>query len=279
MARSIVVIWLISSVSRFLKLRLTYRATTLAYDRHLKYYVKTGDFKPLFPNLCSPQSYLTDLLSLCRGELPPSRNYFGFVPNVGVATFVPPRRNIDPEVLFNLLESIRGKKAVHISYMSVSSNSNTDHLIAPHGLAYDGLRWHVRAYCYDHHAFRDFVLSRILRCAVPEIDAPSDRFPDPIGNGFREVGTSGRDDTEWNELVDLVIKANPQLPEAYRRAIEHDYGMVENGTVVYPCRRALLSKALEWLRLTQNDVGLTPEQRPVVLDNEAEVFRRLAGGH
>ena len=251
----------------------------LAYDRHLKYYVKTGDFKPLFPNLCSPQSYLTDLLSLCRGELPPSRNYFGFVPNVGVATFVPPRRNIDPEVLFNLLESIRGKKAVHISYMSVSSNSNTDHLIAPHGLAYDGLRWHVRAYCYDHHAFRDFVLSRILRCAVPEIDAPSDRFPDPIGNGFREVGTTGDDDAEWNELIDLVLCANPELPERARRAIELDYGMEENGTVVYTCRRALVFYTLKWLRLTKEDQALPPESRQIILDNAAEVYRRMSGGN
>lgn len=251
----------------------------LAYDRHLKYYVKTSDFKPLFPNLCSPQSYLTDLLSLCRGELPPSRNYFGFVPNVGVATFVPPRRNIDSEVLFNLLEAIRSRKAVHISYMSVSSNSNTDHLIAPHGLAYDGLRWHIRAYCYDHHAFRDFVLSRILRCAVPEIDAPSDRFPDPIGNGFREVGTTGDDDAEWNELIDLVLCANPELPERARRAIELDYGMEENGTVVYTCRRALVFYTLKWLRLTKEDQALPPESRQIVLDNAAEVYRRMAGGN
>ena len=105
----------------------------LAYDRHLKYYVRTSDFKPLYPQLSSPSCYLADLLSLCRGDLPPSRNYFGFVPNVGIATFVPPRRNISTEVLFNLLEAIRCKMAVHISYVSVSSNNNTDHLIAPHG--------------------------------------------------------------------------------------------------------------------------------------------------
>lgn len=251
----------------------------LSYDRHLKVYIRNDDFRPLFPKICSPESYLNDLLAYAQGDLVKSRNFFGFIPNAGVAAFYPPRRNIDTMVLFNILESIRTHKAVHITYLSVNSIKPTDQLIAPHGLAFDGMRWHIRAYCYDHHGFRNYVLSRIVRCAIPEIPAPNDRFPDPIGNGFREVGTSGRDDTEWNELVDLVIKANPQLPEAYRRAIEHDYGMVENGTVVYPCRRALLSKALEWLRLTQNDVGLTPEQRPVVLDNEAEVFRRLAGGH
>lgn len=251
----------------------------LVYDRHHKVYIKTSDYSPLYPNVCSPASYLSDLLALCRGELPPSRNYFGFVPNVGVATFSPPRRNIDPNVLYNLLEAIRGHLAVHIQYMSLSSTKNVDHLIAPHGLAYDGLRWHIRAYCYDIHAFRDYVLSRILRCAHPEILAPNDRFPDPIGNGFREVGTAGRDDTEWNELIDLVLKANPELPERARRGIELDYGMEENGTVVYTCRRALVFYTLKWLRLTEDFAHLAPELRPIVLDNEAEVLRRMDGGH
>lgn len=251
----------------------------LAYDRHLKYYVRTADFKPLYPQLSSPSCYLADLLALFRGDLPPSRNYFGFVPNVAVATFVPPRRNISTEVLFNLLEAIRCKMAVHISYVSVSSESNTDHLIAPHGLAFDGLRWHVRAYCYDRHSFRDFVLSRILRCAVPEIPAPSDRFPDPIGNGFREVGTTGDDDSDWIELIDLVLRANPALPEGARRAIEMDYGMDEDGTVVYTCRRALVFYTLNWLRLSKEFDSLPPEARQVVLDNAAEVERRMAGGH
>lgn len=251
----------------------------LVYDRHHKVYVKTEDYSPLYPNVCSPASYLSDLLALCRGELPMSRNYFGFVPNVGVATFSPPRRNIDPNVLYNLLEAIRSHMAVHINYMSLSSARNIDHLIAPHGLAYDGLRWHVRAYCYDIHAFRDYVLSRIMRCAHPAIAAPNDRFPDPIGNGFREVGTAGRDDAEWNELIDLVLKANPELPDRARRGIELDYGMEEGGTVVYTCRRALVFYTLKWLRLTPEFNSLPPEMRPIVLDNESEVLRRMSGGH
>lgn len=251
----------------------------LSYDRRLKVYLRTDDFKPLFPKVCSPQNYLNDLLASATGELVESRNYFGFVPNVGVACFNPPRRNINPDVLFNLLEAIRTRKAVHISYKSLKSEKNVDFLIAPHGLAFDGMRWHVRGYCYDRHAFRDYVISRIEACAVPNIPAPNDRFSDPVGNGFREVGTSGRDDKDWNELIDLVIKANPELPLATRRAIEFDYGMAPDGSLVYPCRKALLFYALHFLRLTKEDKALSPECRQIALDNEAEVFRRLAGGN
>lgn len=253
--------------------------SNIVYNRHLKYYIRSEDFKPLFPELSSPHIYLSNLLALSNGSLPKSSNYFGFIPNVGVASFTPPRRNINQEVLFNVVEAMRASMAVHISYMSVSSNNNTDHLIAPHGFAYDGMRWHVRAYCYDTHDFRDFVLSRILRCDVPEIAAPSDRFPDPLGNGFREVGTSGRDDRDWNDLIDLVLCANPALPDRARRAIELDYGMEPDGTIIYTCRRALVFYALKWLRLTKEDAVLPPECRQVVLDNEPEVFRRMSGGN
>lgn len=251
----------------------------IAYNRHHKYYIRSDDFKPLFPALSSPSYYLANLLALSRNELPQSSNYFGFVPFVAVASFTPPRRNINSDVLFNIVEAIRSKMAVHIYYMSVSSNNNSDHLIAPHSFAYDGMRWHVRAYCYDTHDFRDFVLSRIISCDVPEISAPADRFPDPLGNGFREVGTTDKEDADWNDLIDLVLCANPALPERARRAIELDYGMEPNGTIVYTCRRALLFYALKWLRLTKEDRTLPAKCRQIVLDNEAEIDRRLNGGN
>lgn len=251
----------------------------LEYDRHLKVYLKTDDFKPLFPKVCAPETYLNDLLLAASGELVESRNFFGFIPTVGIACFNPPRRNIDAEVLYNVLEAIRTRRAVHINYMSLSESRNQDRLVAPHGLAFDGMRWHVRAYCYDVHEFRDYVLSRIVKCAVPKTPAPNDRFPDPIGNGFREVGTSSRDDKDWNDLVDLVLKPNPELPESARRAIEFDYGMEKDGSIIYPCRRALLFYALTYLRLTPADKMLPPQERQIVLDNESEVLRRMAGGH
>ncbi|SPT68131.1 Uncharacterised protein [Anaerobiospirillum thomasii] len=251
----------------------------LVYDRHLKFYIKTPDYRPLFPKICSPENYLNDLLSLASGDLVKSRNFFGFVPNVGMAAFNPPRRNISAEVLYNLLEAIRTQKALHISYYSLTSSKHSDQLIAPHGLAFDGMRWHVRAYCYDRHDFRDYVLSRIIKCSEPSIQAPNDRYTLTSGGETVEVGTSGRDDKAWNELVDLVLKANPELPELTRKAIEFDYGMGDKGYIIYPCRRALLFYALQYLRLTEADKALPAIYRQIVLDNEAEVIRRMNGGN
>ena len=251
----------------------------LVYDRHLKVYLKTPDFQPLFPDVVSSESYFNDLFLASTGELSDSRNFFGFVPTVGIASFNPPRRTIKAEVLYNILEAIRTRKAVHVTYMSLNSKDNQDRLIAPHGLAYDGMRWHVRAYCYDIHEFRDYVLSRIVMCAVPKIPAPSDRYSDPLVNGFKEVGTTCRDDKDWNEFVDLILTANPELPECSRRAIEFDYGMKTDGTITYSCRKALLFYALYYLRLTKADQELPPSERQLVLVNKEDIYRRLDATH
>lgn len=248
--------------------------TNLVYDRHKKVYLRTPDYMPIFTKVCSPDYYLHDLLSLALGMLPDSRNFFGFVPNVATGTFIPPVRNIKPQVLFHILDAIKNGKAIHANYMSISSMKNKDYLLAPHALAFDGFRWHVRAYCYDHHDFRDFVLSRIVKTITPEIPAPRDRYPSKDGSSFVEAGTSAYDDKEWFELVDLIIKPNPELSVAQRRAIEYDYGM-ENGKTVYTCKRALLFYAVQWLRLTKEDKALPSYMRQIVLDNEDEVFRRL----
>lgn len=252
--------------------------TNLRYDRHKKVYMKTEDYQPIFPDVCSPDHYLHDLLALTNGKLPESRNYFGYVPSVAMGNFVPPVRNIKTIVLYNILDAIRNSKAIHINYMSMSSMKNKDYLLAPHALAHDGFRWHIRAYSYDHHDFRDFVLSRIVKTSVPEIPAPRDRFPSKDGHGFTEANTSGYDDKQWYELVDLIIKANPELPPAQRRVIEYDYCM-QNGSAIYTCKRALLYYAISWLRLSREDKVLPPAMRHLVLENEEEVFRRLNGGN
>ena len=246
----------------------------LFYDRNKKYYVKTDDYLPIFTAVCSPDYYLHDLLALTEGRLAQNRNYFGYVPSVGTGCFVPPARNIRSNVLYNILEAIRNERALSITYLSGDTAKNRDYLLAPHALAWDGVRWHVRAYSYDMHGFRDFVLSRITKTSVPEIPAPRDRVPSAESHGHTEVNVSGQNDKHWFELVDLILRPNPELDEGRRRIIELDYGM-QDGTTVYTCKRALLRYALAWLRLTEADRALPTERRELVLDNEQEVFRRL----
>ena len=70
-------------------------------------------------------------------------------------------RDVRTEVLRSILGAIRTKQAVAVEYQSLTSSRWRD--IAPHALAFDGHRWHARAWCCEREEFRDFVLTRIKR--------------------------------------------------------------------------------------------------------------------
>ncbi len=247
----------------------------LRYDVHRKLYVRTDDFKPVFPDECSPDLFLEDLALVARDSLSDSRNFFNGKFPVAAATLNPPKRKIDAKLLFNVIDAINEHMAMHIVYMSLSQGKFMDYLIAPHSFAFDGFRWHIRAYCYDRHEFRDYVLSRIKTADTPKIMAPNDRFPDPLGNGFREVGTDGASDSEWNEKVVLRLKINPDLNDNEKNALALDYGIGKNGYIEHEVRRALLFYAVRNLKLTEDYKKLPAIERQLVLDNEKEIFAML----
>ena len=51
-------------------------------------------------------------------------------------------------------------RRVDVDYISLSSPSVRGRIIVPHSIVYDGVRWHLRAYCEEKKNYRDFVLSR-----------------------------------------------------------------------------------------------------------------------
>ena len=249
--------------------------TNLIYDKHLKVYVRADDFIPIFPNRCSPEIFFSDLKMVSTNQLDADRCFFGFTPDVGVASLHNPRRIVSPEIMCNLIDAMRAHLVLHIVYSSVSSNKKDDYLIAPHSFGFNGLRWHVRAYCYDSHTYKDYVLTRIVSTEKPRTAAPSDRFPDPIGNGFKEIGTGGKDDKDWNEIVVFKLKANPALDEGSRRGIEMDYGIEKDGILEYEVKKALGFYALRNLMVAKEFKALPDYERHLVLINEDEVYEKL----
>ncbi len=242
----------------------------LEYDRHSKVYVKTAKFKPLYATVCDPNQFLNDILLNSTGKMNPHFNFLARSPSV--ACFNPPKRTINFDILSNIVYCILNRKCIKINYQSMTQLEPRVRSISPHALGYDGIRWHVRAYCHEHGDFRDFVLSRIHSTYKIE-----DSYVDP------------NEDMKWNFIVSLHISANPELPESQRKAVELEYGMDNDGEVVYKCRQALLFYTLRTLRLSPNDEKLQqalmqvtpPEQRDelevnqIVLKNRDEIFMML----
>lgn len=224
-----------------------------SYDRSTRMYIAGPEFKPLFPTN-EPARYLNELLARTTGVLPGELSFLGWTPPT--VTVPSPVRQLSAATVIAVLTAIRQAVRLKVIYQSMSSPEPSQRILAPHGVAFDGFRWHVRAYCHMRHEFLDFVLARMLEVGV--VDEP---------------GTDGKDDAAWNQVVSLVLAPNSRLPKATRRVIELDYGMTD-GEVTIECRQAVLLYALKRLGLLAVDAA-NPQAQQIVLRNRAAVMRFL----
>jgi predicted DNA-binding transcriptional regulator YafY len=207
-------------------------------------YLVTSEFKPVY-DTSSPSRLLNELLAHAVGVIGDESSFIGWRAPVG---YVPtPGRTLSADTLAVLLRAVREGRVVQLVYQSMNAEKPEPRQISPHAFAYDGFRWHVRAYCHKHQAFRDFVIARMAGVKLGDLAAV----------------LGAENDVEWHTEVTLELESHPGLSVAQKRAIELDYGMT-NGVVSLKCRQALLFYVLRHLHLDRTESG-TPEQQQVVL--------------
>lgn len=162
-----------------------------------------------------------------------------------------PTRNPQQYLAQPILRAIDNKLAIDIGYTSLTTPEYKDRIIEPHSLIYDGLRWHVRAFCRKNMAFRDFVLSRFNGEVVHE------------GKAEHNVAN----DNLWHEFVDVEIMPDLRLTLAQQQVINDDYQMT-NSRLTIPTRKALVNYLLVRLHLT--DYKIDPVAQQIVLTPECE---------
>ena len=221
----------------------------MEYDKSLKTYRATASFRPIITK-DDAQGYLSELLGLSVGTLAPSTSFIGWQPPHDIVRY--PGRPIKTDTLLRLLWAIRDDDELMVSYQSMRSSTPTIRWIAPHALAFDGQRWHVRGWCHENKDFRDFVISRIQH-----IDAS------------QKATVSAETDSWWNTYIDVVIKAREGLTNDQRRTIETDFGMT-NGRLKLRCRKALAFYLLRQMQLDR-PTNLPPAAQPVELMNHDEL--------
>jgi hypothetical protein len=204
------------------------------YDVVQRAYVAGSGFKPVLI-ASSADSYLTRLWASMAGSIETKTSFLGWTPPVAIVR--DPARRVDTDVLKEFLLAVREKRKIRIDYQSMSSEKSSTRVISPHAFGFDGVRWHVRAFCHTHQDYRDFLLGRV-RSAVRE--------------EFSDV--DGAADEVWNSFIDAVVVPNPDLTASQKQAVEADYCM-ENGALVLRVREALLFYHLQHL-------GLLSEERP-----------------
>ena len=164
-----------------------------------------------------------------------------------------PERAIDAVALRAVLRAIRERRSLDVLYQSMSRPNPARRTIEPHALAYDGFRWHARAFDRETKEFRDFVLGRLSKPRAGDV-----------------AGSAPRDDVEWHSHVALVIAPHPELTPSQSRAIEIDYGL-RSGSASIKVRRALLFYALKRLGLDVPPGTRPAHEQHIVLVNRDEV--------
>jgi len=164
-----------------------------------------------------------------------------------------PSRNLKPNLVRPLLLAIRQQKRLKIQYASVSSPEFSERIIQPHNIVFDGLRWHVRAYCEKNQGFRDFVLSRIHPEFVSEILDGADHFD--------------LEDEAWHNRLNVTFIPDPRLDASRQQLIALDYDMEQAETgfcKTMAVREALLMYFVHRLGLDQ--YRSKPEAQQIILE-------------
>lgn len=221
----------------------------LDYDSSQKHFLASKKFRPRVfqPNA---DHYLMQLKAIADGVISHENANVAGLPAFDAMPI--PHRRVDSKLLRCILQTIRRQKGLKVYYHSMNSARPLPlwRDITPHAFAFDGLRWHVRAYCHLEQRFKDFILSRLL-------DLGKEVAPEK----------SAADDVDWQTFFDVVLIPNPKLSTHQRETIALDYEMNE-GRVHISVRRALLYYFNKRLRLDVAEHADDPKEAPVVVENK-----------
>lgn len=229
----------------------------LLYDKSAKRYLASPGFTPVF---LQPDagSYLAQLRASVTSRGGPEESWLASAPEFDASPI--PHRRVGVAVLRAILTAVRKQCAIEVEYQSMNAKRPAPEWrwITPHALGFDGLRWHVRAFCHNDRKFKDFILSRCLKVGE-EADA----------------GAKAESDRYWREFFEVMLKPNPALSKAQRAVIAQDYEM-EAGRISVLVRKALLYYFQKRLRLDTAGNLDRPQEAPVVVSNRDEFDAALA---
>ena len=204
----------------------------MVYDPRQRAYVRGVSFAPRLTD-SDVAEYLLHLEMLGQGYREESEVWPVNVPEFDMVKVR--SRPISPKTFRLVLSAIRRGECLRARYVSLSSGNESFRALRPHAIASDGHRWHVRAFDYEKQRYSDFVLSRLE--AQGFIEAP-------IG----EVA----DDHDWDTLVQLILTADPELPEPRRQRLEAEYRM-RSGLLRLKVRQAMLFYYLRFFGFNPHD--------------------------
>jgi len=225
------------------------------YDKSGKFYYATKNFKPKFTS-ADASDYLAQLRLISSNIIKKDESFLSFIPSFD--TIPNPIRSVDSKVVREIVTAINDKMSVEILYQSMNRDQPIWRRATPHTLAYDGYRWHFRAYCYVRNAFLDFLFPRVLNIKNPQPD---------------EIDPTA--DLEWSNFIEVKIAPHPGLTKAQKTRIESDYEM-KDGIATLNVRAALYFYFERHFGLDKECESREAKQQQIILLNRDEVEEERA---
>ncbi|ROV62516.1 WYL domain-containing protein [Vibrio ponticus] len=223
----------------------------LVYDKQLKGYKPSDSF---IPQLTS--GHADEYLHILSRSEDMTITFHELNMGFENTTMIRPiTRNISPEILRPLIQAIREKKRVDISYTSLKDGEIIERIISPHTLVCTPLRWHVRAYCEHAGDYRDFVLSRIH--GIPDLN---DR-----------ANFGKQNDRLWNKTISVELVADQRFNEKQKAVIEKDYAMTD-GVLKIATNASLVRYVLDSYNIDIHTQKSNPRGQQIVLRNADDLI-------
>lgn len=211
----------LSNATRDLTLYRQLAPDNLDYDHSDKVYRRSQRFQPLFSY---DREHTLQALALGQGVgLEACKQTI-------LVDAAPTLNHPDLDILAAVSRAVYARKPLAISYISINSGESA-RVIVPHSLVSTGLRWHTRAYCRTHKAFRDFVLTRIIAAKDTQ-------------DGIDAAVESIEQDEQWNQDVALELIPHPRA--THSRPIELDYGLASGQSIKLSVRAATAGYLLRY---------------------------------
>lgn len=226
----------------------------LIYDKYLKGYKPSNSFKPKLTSGHADE-YL-HILSRSEDMISTFTDLNMGFDNTSMIR--PNTRNISPKVLGPLIQAIKEKKRVDISYTSLKNGSEVERIISPHSLVCTSLRWHVRAYCEHANGYRDFVLSRIR--GIPDIND--------------KMVMDKTQDKVWNTNLTIQLAPDSRFTEAQAAVISNDYGMQDN-VLEISTNAALVRYVLDAYNIDLHTLDSNPQGQQIIVKNLNDIAEYL----
>lgn len=123
------------------------------------------------------------------------------------------QRSQNVNAFLPLYRAIRARQSVEIVYQSMRDPEPETRVIAPLRFVSDGVRLHVRAYCFTRNQFRDFIPSRIdLELSFLKI------------GGIQDVPH----DEAWFTWSVLKLRPHERLTASQQRVVRTEFGFSED---------------------------------------------------